>query len=290
MMDNLAWHEGNFTQFMEKQLAWDQLLLEIQCIFSTIYQKDLPRSLELSLNEMAKRALSSNVPSNKLYDFSIEKQKQKLIGITTAKVPDGIFPKNYTSELYDIKVKGEGPDDFLYNIHSDLRNYIPRGTTLMSMAGINNEQDLDVVLYANRKFTNTIGDDANQAEQWRSYCLDNPDEAGEVVAMEKLDGDAAPFSGRFINGKFYIFTGSKNVHMLISSEEDIEKYDGIRYNTAKVIARTVWKHLVQMQEKNRQILFSLLHHTKCTVVCEVLLPNNQHIVNLSSVKIHHCMY
>ena len=50
-----------------------------------------------------------------------------------------------------------------------------------------------------------------------------------MIVSEKLDGEAAHFSGRFIDGKFYIITGSKNVHMLISCEEDIEKYEGLRY-------------------------------------------------------------
>ncbi|CAL4116103.1 unnamed protein product [Meganyctiphanes norvegica] len=237
---------------------------------------------------MAKRVSSSNLPSKKLYDFSMEKKKQKLVRIVTQIVPDGIFPKHFTAKLYDIKVGGKGPDDLIYSQNADIRKFIPRGTTLMSIDGINNGKNLDTVLYANRKFTGDIGeDDESQPEStdiWRSYCLGNPDEAEKVVAMEKLNGEAAHFSGRFIDGKFYIITGSKNVHMIISCKEDIEKYDGVRYNNAKLIARAVWKQLIQMEENSRQILFNLLHHTKCTVVCEILLPNNQHIVNLSSIK------
>ncbi|CAL4123306.1 unnamed protein product [Meganyctiphanes norvegica] len=273
---------------LQRQMSWDQLLLEIQSLFSNTYSSDLPTSFELSLSEMTKRASSSHVPSNKLYNFSMEKKKQKLVRIVTQSVPDGILPKQYSAKLYDIKVGGQGPDDKIYNQNADIRKYIPRGTTLMSIEGINSGENLDAVLYANKKFTGDIGDDdESQPESndiWRSYFLDNPDEAEKVVAMEKMNGEAAHFSGRFIDGKFYIITGSKNVHMLISCEEDIEKYEEIRYTNAKIIAKAVWKQLMQMHETNRQILFSLLHHTKCTVVCEILLPYNQHIVNLSSVK------
>ncbi|CAL4108594.1 unnamed protein product [Meganyctiphanes norvegica] len=283
---------GSYTPtcglMLERQLQWNQLLLELQNLFSTAYHTNLPTSIALSLNEMNKNASSSNVPSKKLHEFSIEKKKQKLVNIVDQIIPDGIFPKHITAKLYDIRVCGRGPDDKIYNQHADLRKFIPRGTTLISIDGIDSEKNLDVVLYANRKFSGGIGDeDESQPESdeiWRTHCLDNPDEADKVVAMEKLNGEAAHFSGRFIDGKFYIITGSKNVHMLIGCEEDIEKYEGERFKNAKVIAKAVWKHALKLQEKHRQILFSLLHHTKCTVVCEILLPDHQHIVNLSSIK------
>ncbi|CAL4064788.1 unnamed protein product [Meganyctiphanes norvegica] len=289
MSSNPAEHISTSLQInMTRQLSRDQLLLELQNLFSMTYHIDMPSSLELSLNEMIKRASSSNIPSNKLYEFSMEKKKQKLVRIVNQSIPDGIFPKHYTGNLYDIKVGGQGPDDRIYNQHASIRKFIPRGTTLMSIDGINREENLDVVIYAMRKFTGGIGDDDESEpennEIWRSYCLDDTEKAEKVVAMEKLNGEAAHFSGRFIDDKFYIITGSKNVHMIICCEEDVEKYEGIRYNNAKVIARAVWKHFVQLREKNREILFSLLHHTNCTVVCEILLPDNQHIVNLSSLK------
>ena len=65
-------------------------------------------------------------------------------------------------------------------------------------------------------------------EIWHSYCLNNTDEADKVVVMDKLNGEAAHLSGRFIDGKFYIITGSKNVHMIIGCESDIGKYEGDR--------------------------------------------------------------
>ncbi|CAL4123307.1 unnamed protein product, partial [Meganyctiphanes norvegica] len=112
---------------LQRQMSWDQLLLEIQSLFSTTYSSDLPTSFELSLSEMTKRASSSHVPSNKLYNFSMEKKQQKLVRIVTQSVPDGIFPKQYTAKLYDIKVGGQGPDDKIYNQKADIRKFIPRG-------------------------------------------------------------------------------------------------------------------------------------------------------------------
>jgi len=272
----------------EQQLSLEQLNMEMQNLSSTAYQNDIPASLMLSLNEMTKRALASHEPSKKLYNFSLEKKKEKLVRIVSQSVPDGILPEQYTCNLHDIRVGGHGPDDAIYNKHVDIRQKIPRGTTIVSLVDNNNVETLDVVLYANRKFTGAVGDeDETQPENneiWRSYCIDNPDEAEKIVAMDKLNGEAAHFSGRFIDGKFYIITGSKNVHMIIGCEEDIEKYEGDRFRIAKVVAKAVWKHLSQMQEKHQQFLFNLLHHTKSTVVSEILQPDNQHIVNLSDVK------
>lgn len=39
---------------------------------------------------------------------------------------------------------------------------------------------------------------------------------------------------RYINEQFYIITGSKNVHLIIRKREDIDQYEGDRYNVAKV--------------------------------------------------------
>ena len=72
--------------------------------------------------------------------------------------------------------------------------------------------------------------------------------------------------------------------MLLSSEEDIVKYTGERYKVVIIIAKAVWELLVQMDQKCRKILFNLLHHTKCTLIFEILQPENQHIVNLAHLN------
>ena len=87
---------------------------------------------------------------------------------------------------------------------------------------MNDDVNMDVAIYANKKFK-------GYDPKCMSYCLlDNNTLADKIIAMEKLNGEAAHFSGRYIDDKFYIITGSKNVHLLICGEEDIEKYQGIR--------------------------------------------------------------
>lgn len=47
------------------------------------------------------------------------------------------------------------------------------------------------------------------------------------------------------------------------------------------MARSLWDTLNDLDAKHRQLMFSFLHYTKCTAVCELLQPENQHIINLS---------
>lgn len=49
----------------------------------------------------------------------------------------------------------------------------------------------------------------------------------------------------------------------------------------QVIGQEVYESLSSLSEHKQHILFSLLHHTCCTVVGEILQPQSQHIVNLS---------
>ena len=283
----MAYIEDNCIKY-EKQLSCDQLLLEMEELYPTPKTIYMPDSLALSVKTMNIRALSSCMYSKQVIDFSQMKVREKKLSIVTQDVPEGILPKHFTAKLYDIRVKSKGPDDKIYSENADIRKYIPRGTTLMSLKEDDNEEVLDVVLYANKKFSGRIGDEDEVQPQnneiWQKYCLMNIDNADTVVVMDKLNGEAAHLSGRFIDGKFYIITGSKNVHMLLSSEEDIVKYTGERYKVAIIIAKAVWELLVQMDQKCRKILFNLLHHTKCTLIFEILQPENQHIVNLAHLN------
>ena len=99
--------------------------------------------------------------------------------------------------------------------------------------------------------------------------------------MEKINGEAAHFSGRFIEGKFYIVTGSKNVHLMIQNKEQIEYYTEERYSLAKKIATTVCEHFERLSDKHLKVLQNFLHHSKSTVVCEVKMRERQHVVNFA---------
>lgn len=60
----------------------------------------------------------------------------------------------------------------------------------------------DIVIYANRKFTGNIGDEDDlqpeNNDQWKKYFLKDQEEAQQVVCMEKVNGEAAHFSGRYV--------------------------------------------------------------------------------------------
>lgn len=47
------------------------------------------------------------------------------------------------------------------------------------------------------------------------------------------------------------------------------------------MAQTVLETLNALNDKYRYLVYSLLHHTKSTAVCEILQPDSQHIINLS---------
>ncbi|XP_066951819.1 uncharacterized protein [Macrobrachium rosenbergii] len=163
---------------------------------------------------------------------------------------------------------------------------IARGTTTMELQG--KESWHDVIIYANKKFTGCIGDEDNKQpnndDTWLEYCLEPLENAVKIICMEKLNGDAVHFSGRYIGEKFYLIAGSKNVHMLIRKRSDIDLYNGSRFELAKVFARTVCDTLGNLSKDVLQLLFSFLHHTKVTAICEVLQPGHQHIVNLSYLE------
>ncbi|XP_064082420.1 uncharacterized protein LOC135198610 isoform X2 [Macrobrachium nipponense] len=225
------------------------------------------------------------------YDFFRLKQfsvkQQKLVKIHSEKVPNGILPHGYTATLHDMKVNSRHcADDEVYSKNPDVQKMIARGTTTMELQG--KESWHDVIIYANKKFTGGVGDEdkkqPNNDDTWLEYCLEPLENAVKIICMEKLNGDAVHFSGRYIDGRFYLITGSKNVHMLISEKSDIDLYDGGRFKMAKIFARTVCDTLGNLSKDVLQLLLSFLHHTKVTAICEVLQPEYQHIVNLSYLE------
>lgn len=56
------------------------------------------------------------------------------------------------------------------------------------------------------------------------------------------------------------------------------------HSSFQVIAKSVWDTFASLDQRRQHLLRSLLHHTKCTFVGEILQPQNQHIVNLSHMK------
>ena len=54
-----------------------------------------------------------------------------------------------------------------------------------------------------------------------------------------------------------------------------------RYMTAVNVAKAVWATLSSLEERQRTLLQLFLHHTKATLVCELLQKEYQHIIDLS---------
>lgn len=65
---------------------------------------------------------------------------------------------------------------------------------------------------------------------------------------------------------------------------DIEKYTEYRYVVAQTVATAVLDTFNEMEESKLNVLKHYLSNTKTTVVCELLQPHFQHIVDLSHLK------
>nr|XP_053640077.1 uncharacterized protein LOC128694122 [Cherax quadricarinatus] len=61
---------------------------------------------------------------------------------------------------------------------------------------------------------------------------------------------------------------------------DDEMYNKHAELRKMVMARAVWNKLYELESRHRHLLFSLMHHTKCTAVCEIFQPDHQHIIKL----------
>ncbi|KAK7074399.1 hypothetical protein SK128_008883 [Halocaridina rubra] len=268
---------------MEEPLSPEETLHGLHAVCRKIYKESLPDRLIEAIERMMELAKESTSATQELNSFCKESTHVKL---TEYKVPDIVLPVGYSATLFDAKVKCKGPDDTVYKNNPKMRRLIARGTTMIQLEGP--ESYFDTVVYANKKFIGGVGDeDETQPENdliWQQYCLQPPEVAKEVVCMTKLNGEAAHFSGRYIGGKFYIFTGSKNTHMMIKKKEEVDLYSDSRFSVARTVAKAVCEALEEMDPSRRHWLFSFLHHTKCTAVCEILQPDYQHIVELSYLE------
>ncbi|QBB28676.1 LOC108666550-like protein [Homarus gammarus nudivirus] len=188
-----------------------------------------------------------------------------LVKSTTRKIPEGILPSNYEGSLVDISVKCKGPDDIVYKQNRLLWEKIPRGYTRLELNGGNSE----VVIYANHKFDyqmhHPIGDD-------ETY--------DRIVAVEKMNGEAAHFSGRYIGDEFYFIAGSKKTHIIFQNEDHIKLYNDDVNVYARTIATALLDKFNSMPSYKQEDLKGFLSTTKVTAVMEILLPDNQHIVQL----------
>ncbi|XP_037093842.1 uncharacterized protein LOC119113665 [Pollicipes pollicipes] len=187
--------------------------------------------------------------------------------------------------LVDVKVGGKFADDRIYNHNLDILQRVARGNCVLKLSGLGAPRHLCLV-HALRKFTGSVGDEDDTADvgddaTWRRYFLRPPGAAARLVVTHKVDGDAAHLSARWLDGGFLVCVGSKNVHLVLRREADIELYRANGYQVAKQAAAAAWRQLAALGPERRRQLLSFLHHTRFTAVCELLQPEHQHVEDFS---------
>ena len=211
-------------------------------------------------------------------------KEDRLVREVRRAVPDGILPMGITGTLIDVSVKpkaGVG-DDAVFKNNQELRNYMTRGMTLMQLKHQNTfEEKSDFVIYANKKFFEADDIRLQDADQQNFLAYKN--NLSRIVAVEKINGEAGHFSGRIINGEFYLIAGSKNVHLIFQNEDHIEKYTEDRYSIARLVAHSVLKIWQNMSDETRLFFHSFLNATKTSIICEIKLPLRQHVVHFKNM-------
>ncbi|KAF2365656.1 hypothetical protein FHG87_003601, partial [Trinorchestia longiramus] len=223
-----------------------------------------------------------------MLDYIAKWKKEKLVREVNRSVPDRILPLGLTASLSDVSANSKGPDDELFKKNEELRIYLPRGLTILRIEDEHGNQETDFVVYASKKFFEFEPQDSSQSgtdeRVLSKYFLSDAAQIHRVIAMEKINGEAAHFSGRFIKGKFYFIAGSKNVHLIFNTEEHLEMYTEDRYSIALTVASTLLHKWQAMDTKSQTDVAKFLHESKCTVFCEIMLPSKQHVVNISSLS------
>ena len=82
-------------------------------------------------------------------------------------------------------------------------------------------------------------------------CDNDDDAVCKIVAMRKENGEAGHLSVRLVAGKFVLVAGSKNVHLMFRSREDVAKYVDSKYLVASAVALAVIRSV----------------HVKCNILC-----------------------
>ena len=80
-----------------------------------------------------------------------------------------------------------------------------------------------------------------------------------------------------LSGKLYFFVSFKQLCLCVYKFIVVTLLKPI----LQIIARTVYKTLISMDNWKRCLMLNFLHHTRGTLVGEILQKQNQHIVNLS---------
>ena len=262
--------------------------------------------MEILLMELTEEQFSLNLPryyqcnssfihqsfSSKSHNTSVREyldwvSKNRKVKGNCNEIPYGILPKGISAEITDVRVNCYGVDDRMYETNQVLREKVARGNSFVTFFG-KDVVNSGCVIRGLKKFSGGYWDDDDiqhtDHSGWSRYFLSPPTTATSVVVMEKVNGEAAHVSARLLGSKFFIFCGSKNVHLLVSRRQHLLKYQEQRYSYACIIGEAFFDILEGLSEYKRVRLLSFLAHTGFTAIFELLQPNNQHIVNLSHLS------
>ncbi len=86
---------------------------------------------------------------------------------------------------------------------------------------------------------------------WQKYFLKPVQSAEQVIVTEKANGEAAHLSARFIQDQFYLILGSKNVHLVIGKESDLDQYRDGRFKVSSKYLFTASARLFSARRRAR---------------------------------------
>ena len=285
--------EGNFLETLSKyfeslkvvdplylKIAMELLLMELT---EEQFSLNLPRYYQCS-SSFINQSFSSKNHNTSVREYLDWVSRNRKVKGNCNEVPYGILPKGISAEITDVRVNCYGVDDKMYETNQVLREKVARGNSFVTFYG-KDVVNSGCVIRGLKKFSGGYWDDDDiqhtDHSGWSRYFLSPPMTATSVVVMEKVNGEAAHVGARLLGSKFFIFCGSKNVHLLVSRRQHLLKYQEQRYSYACIIGEAFFDLLEGMCEYKRVRLLSFLAHTGFTAIFELLQPTNQHIVNLS---------
>ncbi|XP_013419559.1 uncharacterized protein LOC106180191 [Lingula anatina] len=223
----------------------------------TIFEKSKDYDL---IKQYLEDCIGSNQPSEDEKKRSADSwlywaRQQTMLKVVSAEIPEGILPQGLRGRILDAKVFAKGrPDDPIYDNHPEIRAKVARGNCFLE---IENGADKSATcwIYALKKFTGGLGDDDDTDREddvtWRRYFLKPLEEAKWVVCTRKANGEAGHFSCRKLAGHYMLCAGSKNVHMVFRTRDDINKYQDGRFLVAKEVSLAVMTLLEEMTEEEK---------------------------------------
>ena len=108
-----------------------------------------------------------------------------------------------------------------------------------------------------------------------------------LIVTEKENGEAAHLACVSIASEPFIVVGSKNVHLLARSRDDLslEVYESQEFAYAKRVGEALFGALDAMTDERRTRLLQYLMDTSYTANFELIHPDTRHIVLVCAVDV-----